>query len=145
MPCAVSYIGPIIFVRWRDDVQLSDVLVIEAEVKKQRARVGEPLTVAWIVPATVALLASEARPAFGRAIHGMRHNFQAIHVVIEGSGFVNAAYRSIFTPSRATNDQGPVPALHESVDDCLREIARAYNVDVAALVKTATFQGVLLP
>jgi hypothetical protein len=143
MPHAISNIGPILFVRWRDEILVADVLAIEAEIKKRRARAGEELTILWIVSADVRLMSNEVRIAIGRAVQSTKHCFRSAHVVVEGTGFLNATYRSIFTPARTMNDAGLPVTLHDSVEAALDHVAQAYKVDLTALVKTAKFQGVI--
>jgi hypothetical protein len=137
----ISNIGPIVFVRWKDEILVADILAVEAEVRKQRARAGESLTILWIVSPDVKLMSNEARLALGRAVHMLKHALKQVHVVVEGTGFLTTTYRSIFTPSRGTSAPGPPVALHESVEACLDHVAKAYGVEVGALLKTARFQG----
>jgi hypothetical protein len=143
MPYASSHIGPIFFVRWRGEIQLADGLPIEFEVKKYRARSHEPLTMIWIVPADLKPMSDGTRLAFSRAIIAVRQHCRDFHVVLEGSGFAQAAYRSLFTTSLSSGSGGPALTLHESAAACLEVVARTYDVEVSALIKTASFQQVI--
>ena len=143
MPHTTSNIGPIVFVRWREEIFVTDVLSVEAEIKKLRARAGETLTVLWIVSADVKLMSDDVRLALGRTVHALKHVLRQIHVIVEGTTFLSSTYRSIFTPSRVSSSPGPAVALHDSVLVCLEHVSKTYNVDFGVLVKTATFQGVI--
>ena len=120
-----------------------NVLAAETEIKKQRTRAGETLTVLWIVSADVKLMSNDTRLAVARTVHALKHVLRQIHVVVEGTGFLSSTYRSIFTPSRPSTGSGPGVALHDSVIACLEHVSKAYNVEFGALLKTATFQGVV--
>ena len=87
MPHTTSNIGPIVFVRWREEIFVTDVLSVEAEIKKLRARAGETLTVLWIVSADVKLMSDDVRLALGRTVHALKHVLRQIHVIVEGTTF----------------------------------------------------------
>jgi hypothetical protein len=143
MPYRLSNIGPIVFVRWQDEILAADALAIEADIKKRRVRAGEPLTVLWIIPAALKLVSGEARAALDRAVGAMKDSFRHVHVVIEGAGFLTAAYHSMFTPPFWRSEGGARSTVHESVEGCLEAVARVYDVEAAALLTTATFQRVI--
>ncbi len=143
MPQTTSHIGPIVFVRLREEIHVADVLAVEVEMRKLRARTGETLTIVWIVSADVKLMPDETRLALTRTVHSIAHLLRQVHIIVEGSTFLTSTYRSIFTPSRATAGQVPAVAVHDSVLACLEQVSKAYGVELSALVKTATFQGAM--
>lgn len=95
MACKHHVVAPVLFIRWQDACEASDIPLVQAATEAAHKKIGEDLIYVGIIPADVAPPDGDARAALRAGTEHASQHCRSIHIVIEGQGLRRALIRSI--------------------------------------------------
>ncbi|HEY2365516.1 MAG TPA: hypothetical protein VGH87_03980 [Polyangiaceae bacterium] len=139
-----ALIGNAFVVRWKRAPTVIEVNNLLREVV-QAARGQKNLLCMAIVPGTVNPPEDEARRQMMANTEKILAVADAMHFVIEGSGFKHVMLRSVVTGLILVSGRRGRIVVHNSFDDAARAAGPSLTVPVAQLVSTARAQNLSSP
>ncbi len=136
-----TVIDPVLFVRWKDACQASDVAMIKERTEAAHREVGDRLVYLSIISVGVPPPDADTRAALRDGTQHASRHCRSIHIVIEGEGLRRALIRSvsagILLASRSNFK------IHSTAREALEEARKVVDFDVDAVIATADRKGFL--
>ena len=137
-------IGNAFVVRWKRAPTVLEVNALLREVISAASNQKNLLCMA-IVPGTVNPPEDEARRQMMANTEKILAVAEAMHFVIEGSGFKHVMLRSVVTGLILVSGRRGRIVVHNSFDDAARAAGPSLTIPVSMLVTSARSQGLLSP
>ena len=141
---ASALIGNALVVRWNRTPNAIDLNVLLHEVM-HAGESQQNIVCMGIVPDTVNPLEDEARRQMMVNAAKIFSVADAMHFVIEGTGFKHVMLRSVVTGLILVSGRRGNIAVHSSFEDAARSAAPSLSVPVAQLVSSARAQKLISP
>lgn len=135
-------LDPVLFVRWDGATESTDFDRLVKEVRASRSRLGRDIIYVAIIPQSNRLPESSARSRITTAIEQVWEHCASIHIVIEGEGMRRALVRSVIAGILlVVMRRRRRFTVHLTVEEALREAAKASAFDLDAVLSNATRLG----
>lgn len=134
-------IEPILFVRWQERCEATDVEEIKQHTERAHQEVGGSLVYIAIIPVDVPPPDAEARAALRDGIAHAVRMCASIHVVIGGEGLRRALIRSVSAGLLLASRQSF--KVHADVRQALEQARRVVDFDVDTVFREARDVGLL--
>ena len=136
-----ALIDPVLFVRWRERCEASDIAYIKRDTEAAHRRLGERLVYVAIIPVGVPPPDAETRAALRNGTTHAAELCRSIHIVIDGEGLRRALIRSVTAGLLLASRRSF--RIHADVEDALQEAAKIVDFDPAACYERARTLGLL--
>jgi len=141
-PYVSALIGNAFVVRWQRAPTVNEVNTLLREVMSA-ASTQKTLVCMAIVPGSVNPPEDEARRQMMTNTEKMLTVAEAMHFVIEGSGFKHVMLRSVVTGLILVSGRRGRIVVHNTFDDAARSAGPTLSIPVATLVASARARGLL--
>jgi hypothetical protein len=144
-PYLAALIGNAYVVRWQRAPSVMEVNELLREIIAAASSHGKTLVCIAIVPGSVNPPEDEARRQMMANTEKILAVAQAMHFVIEGSGFKHVMLRSVVTGLILVSGRRGKIVVHNSFDEAARAAGPTLSMPVTSLVSLARAKGFVSP
>lgn len=142
MPYIAALVDRIFVVRWRGGPVVSTELEeILRTLSDHRKVLGKPLVYLTVIGPDADVPPEDMRPVIDRFAFKVRDLTEYSHVVVEATGFLGAAHRSLITANWRRRHEAGFAMLHKVIDEALRRIATDIKADPVRLAAEVRAKG----
>lgn len=143
MPYVSAIIDRIFVVRWRGGPFPGELDEILKTIADHRKMLGRPLVYLTLIGPDADVPPDDVRPSLDRFAVKLRDHVDFTHVVVEATGFLGAAHRSLITANWRRRQETGFAMLHKTLDEALRRIAADLKLDLARLSADVRAKGMM--
>jgi hypothetical protein len=132
LPFASTSLGPVLYVSWRG-VSAEDLREVRDQVADLRRACGGPVVYLSRIPADNHVFSEEERTMLVEFLLAILPSCASIHHVVEGSGFVKSARRSIVTNMALATPRSRDFFTYDTMLAAKAAIELTYGVDLRDL------------
>lgn len=143
MPYKSALIDRIFVVRWRGGPFPAELDEILRAIADHRKMIGKPLVYLTLIGPDADMPPDDVRGAIDRFATRLRDHVDFTHVVVEATGFLGAAHRSVVTANWRRRQETGFAMLHRTIDEALRRIASDLKLDLMRLYADVRAAGMM--